>query len=151
MPIKLNDPSKAVNKRLKRSDVKEMAKRHRSTTPAKKLHYSHFPLTEILTLFRDNGVIDFARPLDSQLTAMKGFGVKIYPGFHYDLTTCVGHSNYVLHSNVIICNTALDTRTSIFKDMLDDTVHFISMPGFNEGLDMGQICPPECGGTDDVV
>lgn len=152
MPIKLNDPNKLVNKRLKRSDVKNMVQSHRNTAAAKKLHYSHFPLTEVLALFRDNGVIDFTKPLDSQLTAIKNFGVKIYPGYHYDETTCAGHTDYVNHSNVIICNTAKASGSAIFKDMLDDTKHFISMAGFNEGLDMGQICPPECGtGTDDVA
>ncbi|WP_276348651.1 hypothetical protein [Daejeonella sp. JGW-45] len=150
MPIKINDSNqKDVNKRLKKNDVREMVQHHRNNKPFKKAHFSHFMLTEILTLFRDNGVIDFTKPLQSQLTAIKDYGVKFYSGVHFKPETCDGKPDYLNHSNIIICNTK-DDGSNFYKDMLDDNKS-ISFSGAFDGLDMGQICPPECGGTDDVV
>jgi len=144
MPIKLNDSAKNLNQRFKRKDVKDMVQYHRNNAPFKKLHYSHFKLEEILNLFKDNGVIDFTTPLQSQLVTIKRHGVKLYPGVHFKLETCLGKPEYLKHSNIIICNTEIDSN-NCYNDMLDDNkYHSITMAGENDGLDMGKICPPEC-------
>ena len=147
MPIKLDDSNKLSHQRFYRADIKEMVLYHRKNKPLKKLHLVHFELTEVLTLMRDNGAIDFAKPLDAQLTNIKRFGVKLYPGIHSKPETCIGKPEYLKHSNIIICTTEVDSNGR-FIDMLTDTKDSISMAGF--GLDMAQICPPECGTTDDV-
>lgn len=149
MPIKLDDSNKSVHQRFKRAGVKEMVQHHRKNNPLKKLHFAHYELTEVLELFRDNGVIDFKKPLDAQLTNIKRFGVKLYPGIHSKPETCIGKPEYLKHSNIIICTTEVDS-SGIYIDMLTDKKDSVSMAGFAEGLDFAQICPPECGATDDV-
>lgn len=149
MPIKLDDSSKSVQQRFKRASVKDMVQYHRKNNALKKLNFAHFELTEVLELFRDNGVIDFKKPLDTQLADFKRYGVKLYPGIHSKPETCMGKPGYLKHSNIIICTTEVDS-SGIYMDMLTDKKDSVSMAGFGEGLDMAQICPPECGQTDDV-
>ena len=151
MPIKLNDPNKAITKRLKRTDLRDMVKYHRNNASLKKLNYAQFELNEVLALFRDNGAIDFAKPLNSQLADIKRYGVKLYPGTHFKPETCIGKPGYLRHSTIIICTTEVD-QTNFYNDMLDDNKnHSISMAGFADALDLAQICQPDCGNTDDVA
>lgn len=149
MPIKLNDSNKSVNQRFKRADVKEMVQYHRKNNPLKKLNFAHFALIEVLELLRDNGTIDFKKPLDAQLVNIKRFGLKLYPGIHSKPETCIGKPGYLKHSNIIICTTEKDSN-NLFIDMLTDQKDSVSMAGFADALDLAQICPPECGNTDDV-
>ena len=150
MPIKLDDSRKSVQQRFKRASVKDMVQYHRKNNALKKLNFAHFELTEVLELFRDNGVIDFKKPLDAQLTNIKRFGVKLYPGIHSKPETCPGKPEYLKHSNIIICTTEKDSNNR-FIDMLTDQKDSISMAGFAEGLDFAQVCPPDCNNTDDVA
>lgn len=150
MPLKLNS-GEDLTKRLKRKDVNEMVVHHRNNKPIVKLEFTHFPLTEILALFKSNGVIDFKIPLESQSASIARHGVKLYPGIHFSLETCIGKPRYLNHANIIVCTTKLNDEGNKFIDMLNDDEHFISMASKLEGLDMGQICPPECEDTDDVA
>ena len=150
MPIKLDDSNKSVHQRFTRAGVKEMVQYHRKNNPLKKLNFAHFELTEVLALLRDNGVIDFKKPLDAQLTNIKRFGLKLYPGIHSKPETCIGKPQYLNHSNIIICTTEIDS-SGRYIDMLSDTKDSVSMGSFGEGLDFAHICPPDCGISDDVA
>lgn len=149
MPIKLNDSNKSVHQRFKRGDVREMVHYHRKNNPLKKLNFAHFALIEVLELLRDNGVLDFTKPVNAQLTDLERFGIKLYPGIHSKPETCPGKPEYLKHSNIIICTTEKDSNNQ-YIDMLTDQKDSISMAGFADALDLAQICPPECGNTDDV-
>lgn len=157
MPQKLNDPQKKFELRLKKSDVEKMVNQYRSTRAPEKLKFAHFNLKEILDLFVDNKILDRKKLDLSMLVDVKKRGLKLYLGHHLDGTYCPGKPGYKGYDTIVACNSKLldDGR---FEDMLDDTkdydndsVIFLGYDPSGEGLDMAQICPPECPQDDPPV
>jgi hypothetical protein len=152
MPQKLNDPQKKLELRLKRSDVKKMVNQYRSTRTPGKLKFAHFRLKEILDLLVDNKILNQAILDQLKPIKIENYGLKLYLGHHSDGSYCPGKPGYQGYDTIIACNTKLENKR--FEDMLDDTkdnnndsiiiIGYEKNDPYGDGVDMAQICPPEC-------
>ena len=159
MPQKLNDPQKKLELRLKRSDVETMVNQYRSIRAQRELKLAHFNLKEIFELFIDNKILDREKLELAKLVDVKKHGLKLYLGNHLDERYCPGKPTYKGHNTIIACNT--EFRSGRFEDMLDDTkdndndsiiiTGYEKNDPYGDGLDMAQICPPECPKDDPSV
>lgn len=142
MPVKLNDQDKEL--RLKKADVKAMVDQYRNFETKEKIKFAHFHLQEILDLLVDNHILDKEKLQAALPQNLKDYGLKLYLGNHCDDRYCPGKPEYRGHNTIIICNTKADSA-GYFRDMLDDSKNdSIVLAGYQDGLDLAQICPPEC-------
>jgi len=159
MPQKLNDPEKTLELRLKRSDVKTMVTQYRDIKGENKLKFAHFNLKEIFDLLVDNKILDKEKLSQATNGNTKNYGLKLYLGNHRDDRYCPGKPNYKGHNTIIVCNTELNSGR--FVDMLDDNkeddnnsviiLGYEKKDNYGDGLDMAQICPPECPEDDSTI
>ena len=154
MKLKITNQKFFDAERIGIEAVAKMVKKHRGNDPLKtKLHYSHFTVTEIIELFKDNRVLpesicDQLATAES-LKHMKKFGLKIYLGKHDETTCPPGNPGYNKHTTTILCNTVIEGNT-VYRDLLESEKNSISLPAFKKDpdpyLDQTNICPPDVPG-----
>lgn len=133
--------------------VSKMTKKHRAYDPLKKkLHYSHFTVTEIIELFKDNNVLPAAiceqLSTPEALDHMKKHGLKIYLGKHEKSTCPPGNPGYDKYTTTILCNTEIERGKHKYRDLVDNNKHSILMSASRTNdpdpyLDQTNICPPD--------
>jgi hypothetical protein len=130
--------------------VKKMVQTYRSKYEliVDPFHFSHFGVEEILKLCIDNEVLkpEVLSMIMEAPEGYEGFGLKIYLGNHYDLTTCPTTSkNYEKKNTTILCNTKIkDSKKHLYLDMLTDNKHSVALSTGGYGLDQTAICKPDC-------
>jgi hypothetical protein len=153
MLFKLNDPTKfAPAAKLDAKLVKAMVdayRKHPDTKPTS-LKFAHFEVDEILQLFIDNKIIESYVRNPNPIAG--SYGLKIYIGNHYDMSTCpTNASDYVGFNTTILCNTVMmNAKLGEFHDLLkdNDTVALpvqdkvINADGY--AIDQTYICPTTC-------
>jgi hypothetical protein len=123
------------------------------------LKFIHFNLYEVFQLFIANGILSSTDTVANVLTTLPIYGLKIYLGNHYDLTTCPEMAEdpnpYLNMDTAIVCNTKLDIPSRTWIDLLVDSNtaalnNSVTIAGMgtntaaDDGLDRGSLCPPNC-------
>ena len=135
---------------INKATVKKMVQAYRIKYEliVDRFHFSHFGVEEILKLCIDNEVLkpEVLSMIMEAPEGYEGFGLKIYLGNHYDLTTCPTTSkNYEKKNTTILCNTKIkDSKKHLYLDMLTDNKHSVALSTGGYGLDQTAICKPDC-------
>jgi len=142
-PISVAGP---INKAMVKKMVQTYRKKYEIISDL--LHYSHFGVEEILKLFIDNKVLkpEALSMIMEAPEGYEGFGIKIYLGNHFDLTTCPQtNAHYEKKNTTILCNTKIkDSKKHLYLDMLTDNKDSVALSTGGYGLDQTAICKPDC-------
>ena len=158
MLFEITDGEPLVGVGLKKDAVRDMVQTYRKKHKLDdSLHFAHFTVKEIMTLFVQNQILPkevLDLIIDTSPNKEK-YGVKIYLGTHINRSSFGETSRYRYFDTTIICNTIIE-KPNFYADMLDNKANndqslYVSLPvaysdeiGSGDGLDKANICPPDC-------
>ncbi|MGV3546554.1 MAG: hypothetical protein ACO1N4_05780 [Pedobacter sp.] len=137
---------RGINKTAVKKMVHDYRRKHKANNV---LHYAHFTVREVVTLFVRNKILPetVLKEIKGSTEKSEEYGLKIYMGTHEDPKLYGLGSNYKHKDTTILCNTKI-VKENYYLDLLDDFPSALvsRKDEINEGdgLDVATVCPPDC-------
>ena len=105
--------------------------------------FAHFPISQIVKLLVDNGVVTRDQTVEDLLNN-KANGIKMYFCQHVDKDDCPpSPPEYLGYNTAVVVATVINTDKK-WDDLLATDKNSVMMMDSGQGTDKANLCPPQC-------